>query len=165
MSLCVALASYALHYLAYRRGYEDSESDSWKSWDDDKWEQWGEDKQDEKVYKNPLIKKWLDFGGGYYGTVACIKLLFIELNEIGSFVKNFQGIDALVGKGIINLIVNLFIEQIQNFVAAIIWPTNYLAQFTIFECAAFVLVTYVAYEGARKYAKREFGKRDPEHNS
>jgi hypothetical protein len=141
MSVFIGVTSFGLHFIAYRKGWQD---------DNDEIKRNG--KKDESD-SNPLISKWLDFGGGYYGTVAFVKLVFIELADIRDFLLDWQGIDALVNQSVIGLIIAFFVEQYQNFVAAIIWPTHYLGRFSIFECFAFVAVTYMVYEWSRKQAK------------
>ncbi len=184
MGCTVFMASYGLHLLAYKRGVLDPndptepdeyglnmdmglDSDGSKSgnhglgtsdWNDLGLDDDNYDDKDVPKSDNPILKKWLDFGGGFYGIVAFVKLIFIELKQIRDFIVNWQGIDAFTnGQPIdlgflIGLFVSFFVEQIQNFVAAIIWPTDYLPHYTIVECAVFVVIMYGLYALARKFA-------------
>ena len=87
----VFVSSLLLHYLAYRKGLL-------SVWNED-----GEDQvQSEEVTdeqreseSNPLIQKWLAFGGGYYGIIAFVKLLIIEFRQLQDLVNNWQGVEAL----------------------------------------------------------------------
>ena len=94
----------------------------------------------------------MSFCGGYYGTVAFVELIFIELNQFKNFVSNFPGVSEFIDSLGIDFLIAFFIDQIMNFVAAIIWPTNYLGKYSIFEIALFVGATWLIYEQARKRA-------------
>ena len=149
MSAYVGVSSLILHYFAFKKGLDivdDWESDNWDFDDDDA-------KNDTR---NPLLKHWFHFGGGYYGTVAFVELMKIELNQLRDFVKAWPGLASYVEGLGLNTLISIMVEQYQNFVAAIIWPTYYLGKFTIFECGAFVLVTYLAFEAAKRLVKKKF---------
>lgn len=140
MGTLVLIAGCVLHQLALKHGWHD-ESDT-------------DDEDDDNAPDHPILKKWYDFGGGYYGTVAFVKLLLIEFSQLKGFVADWQGFDQLAQQSPIALLVAFFTEQIQNFVAAIIWPTDYLSSFTIWQCAIFVAVTYGVYEASRLFVER-----------
>ena len=146
--------SFCLHYLAYHRDIADE-------FDVVKTKSLKKDKTGKKRdYKtgNTLLDKWLDFGGGYYGIVALLHLVFIELAQIKEFISGWQGLSAFIDDLGIGTIVNFFVEQFMNFVAAICWPVDYLSRFSIFEIAVFIAITYVVHEMARKLARKEINK-------
>lgn len=149
MSAMVLMLGYLLHYFAYRKGLGDYNGTVIRPKKSDNHAK----ETMIQVSTNPLLKKWLDFGGGYYGIVAFVKLVLIELNQLGQLITGWDDTKSLSDLLSINTLINFFIEQMQNFVAAIIWPTDYLRDFSIGECAVFVLVTYVFYEGSKILAR------------
>jgi hypothetical protein len=66
-------------------------------------------------------KNWMKFGGGFYGVSAVVTLLLIEAREVWQLVFHFPGIEALFAEGIVALLVDLIINQVQNIVAAALW--------------------------------------------
>jgi hypothetical protein len=75
-----------------------------------------------------LEKRWMKFGGGFYGLTALLTFVWIEASEAVYFIFHFPGLAVLLENGIINLLVDTLVNQIKNFVAAIVWvtywPTN-----------------------------------------
>lgn len=142
MSGLVFTASFGLHYMAFSKGMSVEVQES-------------EDTTNETIV-SPIVKKWLDFGGGYYGTVAFVKLVLIEIEQIQSFFANWQGTGLFIDSLGFNLLIAVFVEQIMNFVAAIIWPTDYLSMFSIIECAVIVGATYALFESAKHLAKQRY---------
>ncbi|MFC4348696.1 hypothetical protein ACFO5Q_12655 [Kordiimonas lipolytica] len=75
------------------------------------------------------FRKWLQFGGGFYGTAALYTFVINEIGDIFRFlfkvlnIADWQ-IDWSLG-GIINFLVTAFVEfllnSLQNFLAAILW--------------------------------------------
>ncbi|XOV78189.1 MAG: hypothetical protein ACFHVJ_14745 [Aestuariibacter sp.] len=102
---------------------------------------------------NSVFDKWMDFGGGYYGTMAFIQFIFIELEQIRDFLADFPGVNEFIQSLGIGTIINFFVEQIMNFVAAIIWPVEYLERYDLTQMAILIGFTYLAYEVSRKLAK------------
>ena len=157
MSLCMLVVGYGLHYFAFKTGIADEhdkvKTDTLKK----------RAKDNKKNYKtgNGFLDKWLDFGGGYYGGIALIKLILIELGQIEEFISNWQGLDNFINDIGVGMLISFFVEQITNFVAAIIWPTDYLSRFSIEKVAIFVGITYLAYEFSRKLARHKVNRLSP----
>ena len=70
---------------------------------------------------NLLQMKWMQFGGGFYGSAALWTFICIEILEIYSLVFNFPGFEKLFENGFFKLLVSLALNQIGNFVNAIVW--------------------------------------------
>ncbi len=70
---------------------------------------------------NFALKKWMTFGGGFYGTAAFYTYFVIELAEILSFLGKIMHPENWSFHIGIDLIVNFFINSIMNFVSAILW--------------------------------------------
>jgi hypothetical protein len=80
-------------------------------------------------WKAFLYKKWMKFGGGFYGVVTFLTYLHIELYEVIDFFQSFFGTDSILSKLGLMLFVEFFIDSIINFVYAFLWPfywTKYL---------------------------------------
>ncbi|WP_100642462.1 hypothetical protein [Alteromonas facilis] len=143
----VFIGSFLLHYIAFWRGIllpvdSDDMPDNMRERSD------------------PLTKKWLDFGGGYYGIVAFVHLLYIEFNQLREFISDWNGADEILKDAsvskFINLLVQIFVEQFQNFGQAISWPAHYVKNFPISHCAILVVVSYLLYWGARTLALKRY---------
>jgi hypothetical protein len=66
-------------------------------------------------------KKWMKFGGGFYGITALATFVLIELGEGISFILNFPGFGELFKDGLGSFIINLLLNQFQNFISALVW--------------------------------------------
>ncbi|WP_414828865.1 hypothetical protein [Alteromonas sp. H39] len=148
----VFISSLLLHYLAYRKGL----LSVWQDDDDDQVQSEEVTDEQRENESNPLIQKWLAFGGGYYGIIAFVRLLIIEFKQLQDLVNNWKGFEAFAGgvdlNSIIGLIVSVFSAQFQTFAAAISWPAHYISTFTVSQCAAFIIATYLLYKGAQNLA-------------
>lgn len=77
---------------------------------------------------DPVMDKWLKFGGGFYGLVALYTWLLIEWEDVASFARGLWDIAFSLNLGaVIGLVIELFIESIMNFVMAIAWPAYWLS--------------------------------------
>lgn len=148
MGVLVLIASYFLHYFAFKDGIEDEKNEVTHSYESD------DGMSEEYGTSNPILKKWLHFGGGYYGVVAFIKLVFIEFAQFKQFLSDWQGSDQFIEGLGLNMIISFLIDQMQAFIQAIIWPTNYLSRFSVFQCAIFVLCTYAMYLLSKNWARK-----------
>ena len=78
---------------------------------------------------DPALHYWFRFGSGFYGLVALYTWLRIEKDELVEFLVGF--VDMLVNlypSALIGLLIELFVESMLNFVAAITWPAYWLAE-------------------------------------
>lgn len=149
MGVLILIASYFLHYYAFKDGIEDEKNEVTHSYESD------DGTSDKYGTSNPILIKWLHFGGGYYGVVAFVKLLFIEFAQLKGFVSDWQGLDQFIAALGLQTIINFFVEQMKAFVQAIIWPTHYLSTFSILHCAIFVISTYALYLLSKHWARKK----------
>lgn len=75
---------------------------------------------------NRVHNKWLSFGGGFYGVVALLTYALIELDEIGDFFANYNGLWHLIETISVQQLVALLVASIMNFVTAITWPVYWM---------------------------------------
>ncbi len=78
---------------------------------------------------DPVTDKWLRFGGGFYGLVALYTWLLIEFDDVAAFLTGSWNVIFQLNPGaLIGLFIELFVESIMNFVAAIAWPLYWLSE-------------------------------------
>ncbi len=65
--------------------------------------------------------RWMKFGGGFYGVTALATFFLIEFGEVWNLVFHFPGFEALFGDGLVTFVVNLLVNQFQNFISALVW--------------------------------------------
>ena len=75
----------------------------------------------DKKSEDFLHRNWMKFGGGFYGITAVATLILIEIADLISLIREFPGIATLLENGLISLIVDFIVNQIQNFFTAILW--------------------------------------------
>jgi len=107
-------------------------------------------------------RKWLAMGGGFYGVVAVLTWVFVELNEILDFIRSFDSIDALIASLSIGTLVNLIIEAIKNSILAIAWPVYWLSDIRGDHVWIWFIVAYGGYWAGSTLAARQFRGRDRE---
>ncbi len=121
--LSFALVSWALHTRRLSGGTVKALQESMKALGTAQKDK----KQRQKI--DPVMDKWLRFGGGFYGLVALYTWILIELGDVANFLSGLWDVLISLKPGaIIGLLLELFIESIMNFVAAIAWPAYWLAE-------------------------------------
>lgn len=100
-------------------------------------------------------KVWSSRGGGFYGFVATLMFLYLEVVDLAGDVLGFP---ALVGAslgGVIGWGVTNVINAVLNLVRAAIWPMSWLLGFGIGVRSALLLgATYVTYRVAHPHILR-----------
>ena len=121
--LPVGLAAYLLVWWALRNGRLGSAGTLGEVEKEIK----SQTKDKERKKQADLVhRKWLTMGGGFYGVVAVLTLVWIELWEIIDFITGFEGFGTLAGLFSINTLINLFIETLMNTLSALVWPLYWL---------------------------------------
>ena len=77
-----------------------------------------------------LQSRWMLFGGGFYGVAALWTFAVLEVQQLFELVTNFPGWAALLAPGLINALVNLFVNQMLTMVSAFTWFTHWGSQGT-----------------------------------
>ena len=86
------------------------------------------DKNEKGHYEDYLHNKWMQFGGGFYGVAAVWTFIEIEIEDTYHFVVDFPGLDVLLENGVIGLIIGFFVNQITNFIQALVWFAYWIDQ-------------------------------------
>ncbi|MDZ7671070.1 MAG: hypothetical protein U5Q16_17215 [Gammaproteobacteria bacterium] len=68
-----------------------------------------------------LNRRWMKFGGGFYGIAGLWTFVCIEATELTLFIANFNGFAELFGNGVLNFVIGVLANQFVNFVTALLW--------------------------------------------
>lgn len=104
---------------------------------------------------NPVHKKWVSFGGGFYGVVALLTYAVIELAEVREFVANLGGFFKILSNISINLLIDFLIDSFMNFIMAIAWPWYWITEFRPNDVWIWFLVAYAGYWGGTRLALQQ----------
>jgi hypothetical protein len=149
----VALASYALVWWALKQGFLGESDDiraamkevkrlsKRKSGDGG---ESGDDAERARKLNNLMHRKWLAFGGGFYGVVALLTYAVVEINDIRGFVARYDGLAGLLAQLNMGIFFELMVDAVTNFVVAIAWPVYWIGDVS----GAYVWIWFiVAYGG------------------
>jgi len=101
-----------------------------------------------------IQKKWSKFGGGFYGIVAFFTYLVVEIREIVDMILNIGGLWEFLKQFDIDVIVQLFISAITNFVTAMVWPVYWMKRIDTNQVWMFFVAAYGGYVLGLKLAQR-----------
>jgi hypothetical protein len=103
--------------------------------------------KDKKARKqvDPVHRKWLSLGGGFYGVVAVLTLLHIELGEVRDFIAGFDGVGPFLDRLSVGMLVGLIIETIRNTIAALTWPVYWLGEISSSRLWVWIIAAYAGY--------------------
>ncbi len=121
----------------------------------------GADLTNDEKPKGFIMENWLQFGGGFYGTIAFFTYAYIEILEIIEDVgkvmnMNFR-IDAIIQVGI-----SFIIDSIMNFFKALGWFLYWPNTVNPGNQFLWLAVIYAAYAIAAKLANGSYKKRSIE---
>lgn len=114
-----------------------------------------ENHEDDHFIKKVVQKKFLKFGGGFYGVLAFITYIHIEIMQIIDFIRSFSGFQNFIDSIGFSMIINFFIEAIMNLVQAFIWPIYWYKYLPINSFWVWIIVALFAHTAATKYALRK----------
>jgi nitrogen fixation-related uncharacterized protein len=115
-----------------------------------------------RVYRHPVQKKWASFGGGFYGIVAFFTWSVIEVQDIVATITGFGGLTDFLRQLNVGLIVDMFLEAIFNFVAAVTWPLYWMSSIDAQYSWVWFLAAYAGYWQGLKLARRAHRERQEE---
>lgn len=107
---------------------------------------------------DPVHRKWLAFGGGFYGIVALLTYVVVEFGELRDFFLNFESLGALLAQFGFDMLVNLFVDALMNFVVAISWPVYWMSEIAMNHVWIWFGVAYAAYWAGVRLAVQRFGQ-------
>ena len=119
-------------------------------------EQRAVNKPDEPAGKpNDFIHgKWVRFGGGFYGMLALITYLWVEVQELIGLTTNFNFTELTVSSIIFTLIIKFILASIFNLVTALTWPFYWANQLTEISLWMAFISAYLGYWLGESLAKK-----------
>jgi hypothetical protein len=152
----IALIAFGLIYWAGRKGYviKKESDDLDEEIENITSEILGENKSKENK-KHIVFDKWMTFGGGYYGIMAFITYIHVEVMDLYQAFAKFESFQQLLDAFSINFLVGLIIEAVRNFVTAFTWFLYWDDVITINNGWIWIGVTYAAYSLGEKLAEQK----------
>ncbi len=110
--------------------------------------------------ENLIARKWLDFGGGFYGLMAFLTYAYIEIIEVFQFIGKLA--DLTITKILSNLgfdiLVQFIINSVMNLVNAFIWFIYWQKELDLEHIWVWIIMAYLGYLAGGKIARER-----PEH--
>ncbi len=108
--------------------------------------------QEEKPL-HPLQKKWAKFGGGFYGIVAFFTYSVVETLEVINTITHLGGFIAFIKHFSADVIIQLFVGALMNFLTAIAWPLYWLKRIETDQVWLWFVMAYAGYWAGVKLAQ------------
>ena len=102
---------------------------------------------------HPLQKKWAKFGGGFYGIVAFFTYIVVEVSEIITMISDFGGLVDFIKQFNLNVIIDMAVKALMNFVTAITWPVYWMDRIDTHQVWIWFLMAYAGYWAGLKVAQ------------
>ena len=108
---------------------------------------------------NPVHNKWLSFGGGFYGVVALLTYIVVELAEVRDFMANLGGFFQMLSNLSIDLLIGFIIDSVMNFVTAIAWPFYWINEIRSSHIWTWFVAAYAGYWAGTRFALHQAGSK------
>jgi hypothetical protein len=103
--------------------------------------------------------KWLAFGGGFYGVVGLLTYAVVELADLRDFLLGFESVWMLISGLSLQMLVELLVNALRNFVVAFAWPVYWLAEIHSSHVWLWFAAAYAGYWAGARFALRRFRPR------
>ncbi len=107
---------------------------------------------EESAIAQMLHKKWMRFGGGFYGVLVFITYIHIEAYQIFDFIRSFSGFQNFIDNIGFSMILNFFLEAVMNLVTAFLWFIYWYKFLPIDSFWVWLIIVFVAHTMATNYA-------------
>ncbi len=148
----VGLFSFLMIYYAYSKSYISTEIEIKHAFKNPN----EEHSTLSKKHKKSLLflhSKWVSFGGGFYGLVALLTFIYIELSQVINFLFSIRGWHDISALFTVNALIAMFIDSIINMVKSAIWFTYWPSEVDSSNFLLWILIAYVGYRLGAKYAR------------
>ncbi|NVJ61405.1 MAG: hypothetical protein HWE27_13500 [Gammaproteobacteria bacterium] len=115
-------------------------------------------KKQQKKANGLVINKWLSFGGGFYGVMAFVTYIHVEVLDIWAAFSQFNGLSDFLTSLSVSFFIGLIFEAFKNFITAIIWFNYWGEYLPITNGWLWIGVCYVAFISAEKLMERLYYK-------
>ena len=106
---------------------------------------------------DPVHNKWVTFGGGFYGVVALLTYVIVEVGELRDFFLGFESLAALLARVGFDMLINLLVDALMNFVVAIAWPVYWMSEVSMNHLWIWFGAAYLGYWAGVKGALYRHG--------
>jgi hypothetical protein len=140
-------------YYAYNKGYLTSDVNIRDAFKDKK----NPTKKLSKANKKSLLflhSKWMTFGGGFYGLVALLTFIYIELDQTVQFLIHVTGWRSFLNLLTFDAILGMIIEAFVNMLKALLWFTYWPKVFDMDNVAIWFIASYMGYRFGANLAQR-----------
>ncbi|MCW8876199.1 MAG: hypothetical protein OQJ89_09955 [Kangiellaceae bacterium] len=113
---------------------------------------------EEDKHSDFLHKKWVQFGGGFYGMVGLWTYLVVEWKELTTIITDFKPFDLTISNIITEVIIKFLIESILNLLTALTWPIYWIGKMQGTSIWLAFIAAYLGYWVAETLLKNHFSK-------
>ena len=109
-----------------------------------------------KKHKKDLLflhSKWVTFGGGFYGLVALLTFMVIELLQIVNFLMSVNSLQDITALFSISALISMFVDSLVNMLKAAIWFTYWPDMIDAKNLVVWLLIAYLGYRLGVRLAK------------
>ncbi len=99
----------------------------------------------EKPKRKALYNKWATFGGGFYGTLAFITYIHVEIIEIYQAFAKFESFSHMLDTISFSFFIGLIMNAIANFITAFLWWSYWDDILPVSNGWLWLVIIYVAY--------------------
>lgn len=155
----VGTFSFLMIYMAYSKGYLSLDVDIEHAFNTHKNKGATLSKQHKKELTF-LHSKWVTFGGGFYGLIAVLTFVVIELTQITQFWLGVEGWNDISALFTVSTLISMFIDSILNMIKAVVWFTYWPNILPAGNFIFWMLVAYIGYRFGAKLAKKHVIKKN-----
>jgi hypothetical protein len=149
----VGIFSFLMIYFSYQKGYLSTDielKDAFKKKNN------AQSSLSRKHKKELLFlhSKWVTFGGGFYGLIAVLTFIIIELTQVVNFLFSLTGWQDIIALFSLDTLIAMIVEAITNMIQAALWFSYWPSKFTTENFVVWIFIAYISYRFAAKYAMR-----------
>ncbi|MEW6981883.1 hypothetical protein AAD001_04440 [Colwelliaceae bacterium 6471] len=149
----IGVFTFLMVYYAYYKGYLSPDISIRKAFQ----EKDHADKKLSKKNKKALLflhSKWLTFGGGFYGLMALLTFIYIEVEQIVNFLIHASGLQDFINLFTLNSLINMIVDSLINMVKAALWFSYWPDIIHISNGFVWLLIVYIGYRAGANLAQR-----------
>ncbi len=150
--LPVEIFSFLMVYYAYHKGYLSSDVNIRDAFKDKK----NPNRKLSKANKKSLLflhSKWMTFGGGFYGLMALLTFIYIELEQTITFLIHATW-QSFVDLFTLAAIIGIIVESFLNMLKALLWFSYWPDVFDMDNTPIWFIAAYIGYRFGANLAQR-----------
>ena len=150
----VGVFSFLMIYFSYQKGYLSTDvelKDAFKKKNNNTQSSLSRKHKKDLLF---LHSKWVTFGGGFYGLIALLTFIIIELTQVVNFLFSITGWQDIIALFSFDTLIAMIIDSITNMIQAVIWFSYWPSKFNTENFVVWILIAYTSYRFAEKFAMR-----------